>query len=98
MPLKFDVERFGKKNKQYLDLLSILNKARSGLSAEQENLSSEPAKKAIAQLLRQLDLISGMVHFSHAILLVMEGQVEGSMSAFRVLLEVMASKNAASEN
>lgn len=96
MPLKFDVERFGKQNTQYLDLLSILNKARLGLSAEQANLASQPAKSAIAQLLRQLDLIAGMVRFPHAILLAMEGQVEGSMSAFRALLEVMARKNAAS--
>ena len=56
---------------------------------------SQPAKDALAQLLRQLDLISGMVRFPHSILLVMEGQVEGSMSAFRALLEVMAHKNTA---
>ena len=95
MPFKFDVQRFGKKNKQYLDLLSILNKAHLGLSADQANLVSQPAKGALAQLLRQLDLISGMVRFPHSILLVMEGQVEGSMSAFRALLEVMAHKNTA---
>jgi hypothetical protein len=75
-----------KKNKTYLDLQSVVNRARAGFVSEQSRLVSKPAKESAAQFLRQLDLIVNMVGMPHLLLVTMEGSIDGWRSAFEVVL------------
>lgn len=89
---KIDFSKIGKskrlkeRNKDYLDLLSIVEKSKYGLAIEQANLRSKPARESAKQLLGQLDLILHMVTLPHVILMVMEGHAHGYEMALKIVL------------
>jgi len=84
-------KRLAKLNKDYLDLLSIVEKSRHGFAVEQASLKSKPAKDAAEQLLRQLDLIFHMVQLPYVILMTMLGYATGFEDAFKLVLHRLVS-------
>jgi hypothetical protein len=106
-PPKFDLSKVGrsrrlaKQNKEYLDLLSIVDKARRGFVGEQARLKSKTAKESAKQLLRQLDLIFHLVFLPYVILTMMEGYAsgyaEGLLSAFKGTERIQEKSKKASE-
>lgn len=82
-------KRLAKRNKDYLDLLSIVTRAREGFVIEQTRLNSKPAKESAKQLLGQLDLIYHMVSLPHATLMLMEGEAYFKQASLdKVLLDL----------
>src|SRR5262252_4701606 len=75
---KFDFSKVGRsrrlarQNSEYLELESVIEKSQLGLNAEQARLTSKPAREAIQQLLRHMELISSLVHLPHLLFVFME--------------------------
>lgn len=78
--------RLAKQNKEYLDLLSVVEKARGGVEVMQARLKSKPARDAARQLLRQLELVLQMVLMPYQILMMAEGRLQGRWEAFEIVL------------